>query len=143
MKYLKNNKHSAREMNIDIETGELIKKEIPTDRDGDKKKNKKINPDKLNPLISDNTKVNIVEMQTSQAQPRMKQMNRTNTENSHMSQTTMPTKRLNQYSSRIENFSEYQDVLGEGGLLNALAYELDEKGINKVFKDITGLKRQG
>ena len=85
MKYLKNNKHSAREMNIDIETGELIKKEIPTDRDGDKKKNKKINPDKLNPLIYDKTKVNIVDVQTTQAQPRMKQMNRTNTENSYMS----------------------------------------------------------
>ena len=85
MKFLKSNRNSAKDMNIDIETGELIKKEIPTDRDGDKKKNKKINPDKLNPLISDNTKFNIVEMQTFQAQPRMKQMNRTNTENSYMS----------------------------------------------------------
>ena len=143
MKFLKSNRHSTKGMNIDIETGELIQKEIPTDRDGDKKKNKKINPDKLNPLINDSTKVNIVQIQTSQAQPHMKQMNRTNTENSYMSSAAMPTKRLNQYSSRIENFSEYQDVLGEGGLLNALAYELDEKGINKVFKDITGLKRQG
>ena len=56
---------------------------------------------------------------------------------------TYSSKRVNPFSDRIQQFSEYQSVLEEdNGLLDALAYELDEKGINKVFKDITGLQRK-
>ena len=86
MKFLRSNKQSTKDMNLDLETGETSRREV-TQPDETKKK-KKINPENLKPLLNDTAKVNIVHMYTTQTiQPNGNPLRRKNTgtEESYMS----------------------------------------------------------
>ena len=140
MKYLKSNRQMPKDINLDLETGESTRRDTLPGALSEKKKQKMVNPDKLQPLINQSTKTTIVDSHTTQTVPH-KRYDRKNTEESFAAHSNLSTKRTNQHSQRLEQFSEYQSVLQEGSLINTLAFEQDEKGIKKVFKEITGLRR--
>ena len=91
----------AKDMNLDLETGESTRRDGPHERGSGKDKPKKINPDRLQPLINQSTSATIVDSHTTQTVVN-KQYDRKNTEESFTSHATLSTKRINQYSQRIE-----------------------------------------
>ena len=63
MKFLRSNKQSTKDMNLDLETGDTSRREttIPDET----KKPKKVNPENLKPLLNNSAKANIVHLYTT------------------------------------------------------------------------------